>query len=155
MQPARANQRAVDFHMPGGTPYLDGSGGFGGAGSLAQLAQLVRDGGTSNFSEGKVAHTLPNGGAAVKFGTEVNVRSFAQECRIDESIANSVAFLLASATSDSGGAALFSLLTQLDLTANVGFLAVGAEVDVGVEVRAGHAVVVAAAAPTSATRGAR
>ena len=32
---------------------------------------LVRDGGTSNFLEGKVAHTLPNGGAAVKFGTEV------------------------------------------------------------------------------------
>ena len=80
--------------------------------------------GTVGFDRELVAGLL-----AIKHGTEVNVLSFAQECRVDESIASSVAFLLASATNDTrgGGAALFSLLTQLDLTANVGFLAVGAE----------------------------
>jgi len=32
---------------------------------------LVRDGATSTYLEGTVVHTLPNGGAAVKFGAEV------------------------------------------------------------------------------------
>ena len=46
----------------------------------------------------KLHDSLVSGLLAIKHGTEVNVLSFAQECRVDESIASSVAFLLASAT---------------------------------------------------------
>lgn len=60
---------------------------------------------------------------ACKYGSDVNVRSFARECSISESLANSIAFILASSNTSSGGTAMFTLLTSLDLGANTTFLA--------------------------------
>ena len=92
------------------------------AGELAQFLNhaalpLESDG---EPSDGLDRHSM-SGMLAIKFGAEVNIRAFARECGIDENVANGVAFLLCYADGD--GAQLFTLLTQLDLISNVGFLA--------------------------------
>ena len=47
-----------------------------------------------------------NGVMAVKYGTDVNVRSFARECGLDEGVANSIAFMLSQ--NQKRGVAMFS-----------------------------------------------
>ena len=73
-------------------------------------------------SDGLLDRLMISAMLAIKYGAEVNIRAFARECGIDESMANSVAFLLCCANGSSGSA-MFTLLTQLDVITNVGFLA--------------------------------
>lgn len=96
--------------------------------TMAQhLASLVKTEVLPAGGDGLVTDTLEStllAMIACKYGSDVNVRSFARECNVNEATANSIAFMLSSQRSSStaGGAAFFQVLTHLDLSNSMSFL---------------------------------